>query len=97
VPFPRVITSTFSRTKRDRFSEKNRWSVCYKKVCILNNICSNYKLVLPDEGTSLYVGMHIIKLYSLFIKLFISKIIKSIFVLTLVKVDATGQRTSFYS
>ena len=64
----------------------------FKKVCIFNNICSNYKLVLADEGTSLYVGTQIIKLYSLCIKLFISKIIKSIFVLTLVKVDATGQK-----
>lgn len=63
-----------------------------QKVCIFNNICSNYKLVLTDEGTLLHVGTYIIKLYSFCIKLFISKIIKSTFVWTLVKVDATGQR-----
>ena len=45
-----------SRSKSDRFSEKDGWSVCYTKVCTFNNICSNYKLALPDEGTSLYVA-----------------------------------------
>ena len=49
------------------------------KVCMLNNICSNYKLQFLDERTSLYVGMHVIKLKNLFIKLFISKTIKSTF------------------
>lgn len=59
-------------------------------MCIFNNICLNYKLVFVDEGMLLYVGMYIIKLYSFCIKLFILKIIKSVFVLIFVKVDVIG-------
>lgn len=83
------------------FSEKNGWSGLsgvFSKVSMFYNISSNYKLVSLDEGTSLYKGMHIVKLCSRCTKLFISNIIKGIFLLTLVKVDAPGQsRASFNS
>lgn len=72
--------------------------VCNRKVCIFYDIFPNYKLVPLDEGTSLYRGVYIIKFYSQCIILFISILIKVIFVMTLVQVDAPSQRrTSFNS